>query len=262
MRIVDGPMQAPNVCLICEQHPDVSFVDTFCELQSPDRFHPLMGRKYVCALCLKQLADVAGFEHSSEVKQAREFLRLTQQRLVELRQKMSLNTQDILETFHNLPDAAVMATQLVFTPNEIKPTLAELHDRIQVRGPSEGAIADPQAFVEALKAEVEEVTAEHTAAIEAVLHAPMTEAEVEAYEALVAAEQEDGEPGEIPLLSVEELLGEMPIKEPDAEDEPVIVDEPVAVEAIKDLAHVIEEESAFKPQPKARRTGARPKAGS
>lgn len=238
MKIVEGQLQVPNVCVICEQHPDVSFVDTLRELQSPDRFHPLMGRKYVCLLCLDQMAKLAGYEHSTKVEEAREFLTRTQRNLVELRQAMGANTQLILETFHNLPDAAISSSQPVITPADdgMSPTTAR------------------NTFLEVLKAEIEGA---EEVPVEALAEALEPEAVID----LIVEDEVSGE--EEPELTLEDLLGQMPEGTGPALDEPVIVEDRSIAAMTEALAPVIadETEAVFKPAGAARHRGGRPKAG-
>src|ERR1043165_7680027 len=101
MKILDGPMLAPNCCIICEQTPDVSYIDTLKEFVS-DVYHRMNGRKYVCAECMESLAKVAGYEHSSKVKQADDVMDTTRDKLINLIHLLEDGISRTMGTYNSL----------------------------------------------------------------------------------------------------------------------------------------------------------------
>lgn len=67
MQIVTQPLQAPSICIICEQSPDSDYVDTKYVFDPPGPTH-LNGKKYVCVGCVTAMANLFGFKGHGQVK--------------------------------------------------------------------------------------------------------------------------------------------------------------------------------------------------
>jgi hypothetical protein len=74
MKVIDAPrdfpLQAPNVCFLCEQSPfeDEAVVDTQRNFQSDISRSHLDGRKYVCSRCVAEMANLFNFVSPTEAQ--------------------------------------------------------------------------------------------------------------------------------------------------------------------------------------------------
>lgn len=57
--VVDYPVLAPGVCLVCEGSKHQRHIDTLRNIKGI--VHPLAGRKYVCEDCVREFADKLGY---------------------------------------------------------------------------------------------------------------------------------------------------------------------------------------------------------
>ncbi|HEY6019304.1 MAG TPA: hypothetical protein VIY48_05185 [Candidatus Paceibacterota bacterium] len=71
MKIVSGPLAAPNICTICKEFPGVEakVLDTERYIHAIHPSEPLNGRQYVCEKCGVEIAKAFGFV-PNEVQQA------------------------------------------------------------------------------------------------------------------------------------------------------------------------------------------------
>lgn len=68
MRLREGrPTMDPGMCFICEKADDCRYVDTLYTFE-PLFFTPLIGRKFVCENCIKQMAKLIGFGENKKTK--------------------------------------------------------------------------------------------------------------------------------------------------------------------------------------------------
>lgn len=81
----------PNVCTICEEHPNGDKVVDTARFTPFNPTYPLNGRKFICERCAKEIANTLGFQASEDVQaanvaadQARAELGNVRQRITEL----------------------------------------------------------------------------------------------------------------------------------------------------------------------------------
>jgi hypothetical protein len=68
MRLRDErPSMDPGMCFICEKADDCRYVDTLKNFE-PMFFSPLIGRKFVCENCIKQMAKLIGFGENTKLR--------------------------------------------------------------------------------------------------------------------------------------------------------------------------------------------------
>lgn len=66
MQKTEYPELAPGICFICEQTPQVTYVDTLRDYHDLALVHRLSGRKYICSNCVQELAEVMGYSAARE----------------------------------------------------------------------------------------------------------------------------------------------------------------------------------------------------
>ena len=74
MKVIEAPrafpLQAPNVCFVCEQSPfeDEAVVDTQRNFQSDIARSHIDGRKYVCSRCVEEMSKLFGYIAPSDAE--------------------------------------------------------------------------------------------------------------------------------------------------------------------------------------------------
>lgn len=63
----ERPTLEPGMCFICEKADDCRYVDTLKNFE-PMFFSPLIGRKFVCENCIKQMAKLIGWGENTKVR--------------------------------------------------------------------------------------------------------------------------------------------------------------------------------------------------
>lgn len=114
-------LQAPNICIICEERPDRNFgirvVDTFREF-APPAITNINGRKYVCENCVNELGRILGLVPADAVRE-------TKQRSVEIRGQLGEFKAEVLHAAEFLADKMKNFPELteidVSTVEEVKP---------------------------------------------------------------------------------------------------------------------------------------------
>lgn len=97
--ILTNDMLAPSVCVVCEQTPQTDqVVDTLTRIEG---FSKLSGRKYVCDQCVKQFAQLLGYEQGVEVQKAQWERDVARKEVANIRKQLDEFAKSLVEVVNH-----------------------------------------------------------------------------------------------------------------------------------------------------------------
>lgn len=122
MQLVDNPYLPPGMCFLCEQNrQEAKWVDTLLNYD-PNVAISLRGRKYVCEVCILELASLLGLD--ATLKTAYDQLLSATRKVVDendsLKKEVESLTNELLDYFKGKLEAALPKKRAVGRPKKVE----------------------------------------------------------------------------------------------------------------------------------------------